>query len=328
MKKYQVFVSSTYEDLKDERKEVIQALLELDCIPVGMEMFPAADEDQWSLIKDLIVDCDYYILIIGGRYGSLSKEGISYTQKEYEFAIENGIPSISFLHKTPDQIIVAKTDKDKIKTELLENFRNIVSEKMVRFWETPEQLGSIVSRSLVKLIKSRPRIGWVKSDRISSEESSLEILKLTQEIQKLKNTLNDATNKQVEDLSQADELFEISFKYKKSQNVNYKDEKIKISWNDIFTRACTVFINEAPEEAFRATLTSYIKFLLRNKISDIKNLVIITDYFITILIQFKALGLIEKSVKNRSVKDNNTYWKLTKKGDDLLTNLRAIKRTE
>jgi hypothetical protein len=51
------------EDLKEERKEVIQALLELDCIPVGMELFPAADDDQWTLIRELIDDCDYYILI-------------------------------------------------------------------------------------------------------------------------------------------------------------------------------------------------------------------------------------------------------------------------
>ena len=62
--KYQVFVSSTYKDLLEERQEVIQALLELDCIPVGMELFPATDDDQWTLIKRLIDDCDYYILII------------------------------------------------------------------------------------------------------------------------------------------------------------------------------------------------------------------------------------------------------------------------
>ena len=46
-KRYQVFVSSTYMDLREERQEVIQALLELDCIPSGMELFPASDETQW-----------------------------------------------------------------------------------------------------------------------------------------------------------------------------------------------------------------------------------------------------------------------------------------
>ena len=49
-RKFQVFVSSTYEDLQQERQEIMHALLELDCIPSGMELFPAANEDQWSLI--------------------------------------------------------------------------------------------------------------------------------------------------------------------------------------------------------------------------------------------------------------------------------------
>ena len=53
-KRYQVFVSSTFKDLQDERQEIMQALLELDCIPSGMELFPAANEDQWSLIKKVM----------------------------------------------------------------------------------------------------------------------------------------------------------------------------------------------------------------------------------------------------------------------------------
>jgi len=65
-KRYQVFVSSTYADLQQERQKVIQALMEMDCIPAGMELFPAADEEQWEFIKQIIDDCDYYILIIGG----------------------------------------------------------------------------------------------------------------------------------------------------------------------------------------------------------------------------------------------------------------------
>jgi hypothetical protein len=69
-KRYQVFVSSTYEDLIEERLEVMKALLELDCIPCGMEYFPAANEDAWTFIKKLIDVCDYYVVIVGGKYGS------------------------------------------------------------------------------------------------------------------------------------------------------------------------------------------------------------------------------------------------------------------
>jgi len=43
-KRYQVFISSTFQDLQGARQEVSQALLRADCFPAGMELFPAADE--------------------------------------------------------------------------------------------------------------------------------------------------------------------------------------------------------------------------------------------------------------------------------------------
>jgi len=38
-KKYQIFVSSTYEDLKDERQAAVEAILLAGHIPAGMELF-------------------------------------------------------------------------------------------------------------------------------------------------------------------------------------------------------------------------------------------------------------------------------------------------
>lgn len=103
-KKYQVFVSSTYQDLIEERKAVIQALLELDCIPVGMELFPAADDSQWEFIRKTIDESDYYIVIIGGRYGSLSEHGKSFTEQEYLYALETEKPVLAFLHQDPNTL--------------------------------------------------------------------------------------------------------------------------------------------------------------------------------------------------------------------------------
>src|SRR5436190_9354466 len=103
-KRYQVFVSSTYEDLQAERQEVIHALLELECIPAGMELFPAANQDQWSLIKKVIDDCDYYIVISAGRHGSLDAAGVGYTELEYRYALETDKPIIGFLHQDPESL--------------------------------------------------------------------------------------------------------------------------------------------------------------------------------------------------------------------------------
>ena len=81
--KYQIFVSSTYEDLKAERDIVIKTVLEMGNIPVGMEMFSAGDEQQWELIKRQIDDCDYYVVIVAHRYGSTDGT-ISFTENRGE----------------------------------------------------------------------------------------------------------------------------------------------------------------------------------------------------------------------------------------------------
>jgi hypothetical protein len=121
-KRYQVFVSSTYVDLLEERAEVMQALLELDCMPAGMELFPAASEEQWNWIKKVIDESDYYMVIIGGRYGTVSDvTGMSYTEMEYRYALETGKPVIAFLHEDPLKIQSGKSEtsaqaKKKIRT--------------------------------------------------------------------------------------------------------------------------------------------------------------------------------------------------------------------
>jgi hypothetical protein len=63
-----------------------------------MQLFPAADEEQWEFIKRIIDDCDYYLLIIGGRYSLTTPDGMSYTGKEYDYALEEGLKTIALIH--------------------------------------------------------------------------------------------------------------------------------------------------------------------------------------------------------------------------------------
>ena len=92
-KKLQVFVSSTYTDLIEERQAAVEAILDAGHIPAGMELFKAGNESQLKTIYKWIDQSDVYMLILGGRYGSIeNKTGKSYTQLEYEYALSKGIP--------------------------------------------------------------------------------------------------------------------------------------------------------------------------------------------------------------------------------------------
>ena len=143
-----------------------------------MELFPAANDDQWTLIKKVIDDSDYYMVIIGGRYGSIGSEDISYTEMEYRYAIECEKPIIAFLHKNPDELPSNRTEKDSEGIKKLSEFRKLAETKLVKYWSTPSDLGSMVSRSLVRLIKTTPAIGWVRADQVPDEGATTEILKL------------------------------------------------------------------------------------------------------------------------------------------------------
>lgn len=126
-KKYQIFISSTYTDLIEERKKVRDTILNMLHFPVGMEVFGAADEEQWEIIKDTIDSSDYYVLIIAHRYGTIISEGpdagISYTEKEYRYAKEKGIPILAFL--MDDSVAVTLDKIDSEHKEELQKFKKM-----------------------------------------------------------------------------------------------------------------------------------------------------------------------------------------------------------
>lgn len=318
----------------------MHALLELDCIPAGMELFPAANEDQWTLIKQVVDDCDYYIVIIGGRYGSVDKDGLSFTEKEYRYATEKGKPLIGFLHKKPEELPAKKTERSEKKMEHLKAFRNLVSEKMCQFWENPPDLGSKVSRSLIKLIKQHPAIGWVRADELPSDEVNQEILALRKKVDGLESELAQVQTqapKGAENLAQGDDMFEIQFTFSKSRGEfdfsgTTTTDKTHFAWNDIFYQVSPLMIDEASDARIKGGLSSAIFDNVKHKLKDhfkdeqLSGFEIRSDSFHTIIVQLRALGLITKSVKNRSVKDKNTYWRLTPYGENVMTRLRAIRR--
>lgn len=191
-KKYQVFVSSTYEDLKPARERVRQSLLEFGAIPAAMEQFSAGDDDQWTKIKRVIDQCDYYMVIIGGMYGSTDEDGMSYTEKEYRYALEKKKPIAAFVHGNPDQLPAAFVDADTEKNKRLDAFRDLVTKKMCKFWLDPAELGGHTTQSIIELIDQRPAIGWVRGDNVVAPNANAEILRVHKGIEELNAQVAEA----------------------------------------------------------------------------------------------------------------------------------------
>ncbi len=192
-KKYQIFISSTFKDLKTARLKVRDAILSIYHFPVGMEMFGAADEDQWEIIKKDIDESDYYILIIGKCFGSeVPGEGISYTQKEFRYAISQGIPVLAFLMKDDAKVAASFQETDKERIKKLKEFRKEVeAHRTVDYWLNPDELAAKVVSSLSRQIARKPRPGWVRASEFDIEKSHAELLEMTEKVRALEEENED-----------------------------------------------------------------------------------------------------------------------------------------
>jgi hypothetical protein len=186
-KKYQIFVSSTYKDLIDAREKVFETILKLYHFPVGMEMFSADDDEQWEVIKDTIDSSDYYIVIIGHRYGSVTAEGLSFTEKEYDYAKKQNIPILAFIRDRDVATKPHERDDNHNNLEKLNKFiENASKSKMCDFWKNEDELSTKVAIALPKIFRKTPSIGWIRADKGISPEVSEEIAKLSSENRNLR----------------------------------------------------------------------------------------------------------------------------------------------
>lgn len=189
-KKYQIFISSTYQDLIEARSKVRDAILCMMHFPVGMKMFGAADEEQWEIIRDTIDGSDYYILIVGQRYGSVIEAGedagVSYTEKEFRYAKEKEIPILAFILGDDANIKKADIESDPEKCKKLDMFKaDVKTGRVVEWWKTPDELALKVTAALHKQMDRKKRPGWVRGDSFNIEASHAEILELNRIVRNL-----------------------------------------------------------------------------------------------------------------------------------------------
>jgi hypothetical protein len=332
-KRYQVFVSSTYADLTEERRKVLQALMEMDCIPAGMEIFPAIDEEQLEFIKRIIDDCDYYILIIGGRYGSTTNEGISYTEREYDYAVERDLKIIALIHGSPDDISFGKSEQDPSRREKLISFKDkVMKNRLIRYWRTGDELPGLVMSSLLITIKTYPAIGWVRATGIPNAEVLSEMNSLRKRVSELENELASAraaipAGPNVDDLVSLDEKVTIRGSY--SERGYAGRQGVTATWSTRLTWR-ELFSTVAPQlllPAYDSILRNRIANLLLTRIGREEYQAAVNDLdFDGLKVQLMAYGLVDV----RPLKTENggmaLFWTLTSYGQQLMLQTRSVRK--
>lgn len=326
-KRYQVFVSSTYTDLIEERQLVTKTLLTMNCIPAGMEMFPASDEAQFEFIKRVLNDCDYYLLILGGRYGTLTTEGeISYTEREYDYAVDESITVVAILHRDPDSLPRNKTELTAKAQKKLEAFREKVSKgRMVSFWDDSTGLQGQVALGMINAISQFPGVGWIRADKAASDDLLNHNYSLREERDALKRQLEEATSTpEIEDLAPLEAAFTVTGTARRVQRWMPSGKKTlderagwkeTATWKGLFEVIAPYINNYKIEREVKESLESSLST------EDLQSVHINDQNFKTIRIQLEAHRLMEV----QSNQNGSEFWKLTSKGRTLMMQLRTVK---
>lgn len=292
-KKYQIFVSSTFVDLIDERQAAVQAILRAGHIPAGMELFSAGNKSQWDTIKKWIEESDIYVLILGGRYGSIDSDSkLSYTELEYRYAMDLGKPLFALVMH--DEMLDSKTKtigKEVLELEnqdLYKLFKQLVLSKVCRFFKDETEIKLAILESLIDIQSQYELNGWIK-------ESEL------QDNTKFASIIENLQNENTELLKKLKEKEIVNGKSSKNNEIGgyTYDEINKVLQNNKIVLPGS--LSNTGEETEKNALQLFITFrsLLATGVTDVLSnnvQVFITRKLVPILLSF---GLVDRTKSKR-----------------------------
>jgi hypothetical protein len=247
-----------------------------------MELFPASDSEKWDLIKGVIDLCDYYVVIVGGRYGSVDDvEQLSYTEMEFDYAVKTKKPVMGFLHVDPGKLPGDKLDFDQELREKLDAFRGKIEKKMVKYWHEPGDLPGQVALAIMQIRKSHPAVGWIRASEAMTPAVKAELAELRAKVRELSADLHDEQRQNASavdpsDLVQGDETAPldctIEFHWQRRIDAGdaYRHNRARArwtvnpTWNDVLKHLGPELMDEASEEYLRERLSALCDGLARD----------------------------------------------------------------
>jgi hypothetical protein len=332
-KKHQIFISSTFTDLKAERQAAVEAVLAAGHIPAGMELFAAGDESQMEVIQRWIDDSDVYMLILGGRYGSLHPStGLSYTEHEYEYALSTGKPFFALvLTENAIELKKAELGDDANETMNLEkyaDFRQKVLSKISKLVEDCKDIKIGVLESIRLLERKYSLHGWVRSDTLPEMPPLLKQLStLTEENSILKAKMAEAPVTSLADgqikLADLQDKVTVGMEFKSGYDHPARGHKENLSWAEIFSLISPKLLAGQDDD----NMKNYIaRQILEYKGFHPYSCKVIEQDFQAIKIHLMAINLIDVQYTSTIEGGAALFWNLTPLGKQTLLELRAARK--
>ena len=295
--------------------------------------------------------CDYYVVIVGGRYGSIDPEAeLSYTEMEYDYAVSTGTPVMAFLHGDPGKLAADRTElESELRDKLLQFREKAEANRTVKYWHEPGDLKGQVALAMIQIRKSHPAEGWIRAGQAMTPETEMELAALRQRVAELNAEVGQEKRQlrpeDTKDLVQGDDalMLDSYVQYHSKANVDagtaYESRRLRAegefetTWNSLLSSIGPSLMDECSEQHMSSEIDS-LAYRVAESESDripdfgsMMDVAVSGECFDGIKVQLSALGLIERSTdRRRAVSDTATYWKLTEHGHETLLRLRAMRR--
>lgn len=343
-KRYHVFISTTGADMQPERSVLAQTLASLGFFSWGLETRTPLTT---AFARRQIDDCDYFVLLLGSRYGDLSASGVSYVHLEYIYAITKQKPILVIMHESPDSRSPEVQEPTKEGQRKFEDFRRQLQRErdMVVTFREPRELEVILRHAMPQLTQRYPSLGWVRPNDAPMQALQLENEKLKQKnaqlmasgrgrsaarsASSLEDEVGDSTALDVP-VVRGDELMSFDYRVHAYQDGNFRElrPRRQMTWNELLVAIGPGFRPPAPEENFARLLNEYLNI---SALRDVQETMPRAHATARCQINVRALHAIKVQFKNNQWiapvgRDSRHHilWGLSPLGEKRLNELMAV----
>ncbi|MCL2190772.1 MAG: DUF4062 domain-containing protein [Treponema sp.] len=178
--KHHIFIGSTLDDVKSERKELPRIVMELGHVPVMADYLDGGARNAPKLLQKIIEECDYFIALVAHKYGD--QEGnASPLFDECSIAARKGIPILALVIDDKARWKPAKKEKDAAIVRRLDEFKSRLRGGPCETWTNTPDLCHKAQTLLVQELSLRTRPGWIRADKVIDSTVANEISRLSSE---------------------------------------------------------------------------------------------------------------------------------------------------
>lgn len=329
-KRYQVFISTSGQEMLPERSVLCQTLVGMGFFAWGLEQRTPLST---SLARRQIDDCDYVIMLLGNHYGEQSMSGVSYMQLEYIYAMSKDKPIIAFIHSDLESRRDILPKEPEIVQEKFQAFRQILQQEVehIFYFRNVRELELTVRMNMSNMLIRYPALGWVRPQ--NTQELNDEIAALKEKIKGLEGELEQKTPDPFLNVRKvtSQDTFDFEYQLHAYQDGNFKELKLnrQMTWLEILQLLFKVFKNQTPEEYFSIRINDYLN---ETGLKDAQVQMPRAHAVARSQINFRALHNIKHQLKQSDWitpvgRDDRqrVMWQFTEKGKNLLEKMTASK---